>query len=191
MNNIIDNRLTDIQINNKVKSVWKDIIKRTTSGSYLQTKKSCYIGCTVADEWRNYDNFYSWYISQTGYNLEGYEVDKDLLIKGNKVYSSDTCVLLPKFINSILTTSKASRTTLPIGVMYNPKINKFIARCRTTENGERKKKTIGYYPSPEEAFVAYKKYRENYIRSVAVVYKPFISDRAYNGLMSYKVEITD
>lgn len=176
----------------KIKEIWREIVKRCTEGSYVRTKKNLdtYEGCTLSDEWKVFDNFYNWYVSQLGYD-QGYEVDKDILIKGNKVYSSATCVLIPKIINSAITNSKKARGDLPLGVSMHVDNQRFVARCRYVEDGERKRKTIGYYETSEEAFKAYKEFKEKYLKQLADHYRATISDVAYQAVINYKVEISD
>ena len=52
-------------------------------------------------------------------NGNPFQLDKDLLVKGNKVYNESTCVFLPKEINSVLTKSTASRGDYLIGVCWS------------------------------------------------------------------------
>ena len=46
-------------------------------------------------------------------------------------------------------------------------------------------------PSKIEAFNAYKKAKENYLKELANKWKGKIDPRAYEALMNYEVEITD
>jgi hypothetical protein len=90
-------------------------------------------------------------------------------------------------INSLLISCKATRGDLPIGVVKNH--NGFTAQLK--EN--KKQKYIGYFDTIEEAFNAYKKAKEAYIKEVAQEYydKGEITERVYDALMRYEVEITD
>lgn len=55
------------------------------------------------------------------------------------------------------------------------------------------KKHLGTYKTIEEAFAAYKREKEAYIKEVAQKYydEDKITKRVYDALMNYKVEITD
>jgi len=110
-------------------------------------------------------------------------LDKDILVKGNKTYSSDTCIFVPKDINSLFTKHDSKRGKYPIGVSYNKRDSKYHATF--------KKNTIGYYNNPEEAFNMYKITKEKYIKQVADRYKNKIPQRLYDIMYKYIVEITD
>ena len=55
------------------------------------------------------------------------------------------------------------------------------------------KRFIGYYVTPEEAFLAYKKAKEEYIKEVAQEYYDSgkIDQNVYDALLRYQIEITD
>ena len=74
----------------KVYSVWHDMLGRCYNKKY-QEKKPTYIGCTVCEEWHNFQNFAKWY-EENYYEVNNEEMalDKDILIKGNKIYSPQT-----------------------------------------------------------------------------------------------------
>ena len=113
-------------------------------------------------------------------------MDKDILIKGNKIYSSETCVFVPERINLLFIKNDRIRGDLPIGVSYDG--NRYKSQCK---NGTHKYIRLGTYDTPEEAFQIYKQYKENVIKDVANEYKGKIPEKLYNALMNYKVEITD
>ena len=114
----------------------------------LQAKYNTYIGCTVCDEWLTFSNFAEWYELN---NVDGYQLDKDIKFKGNKVYSPKTCLFVPSVINSLLTASNKSRGEFPLGVHYN-KLNKcFGASVRV----DGKAHYIGRFDSSDDAHNAY------------------------------------
>ncbi|WCO82202.1 hypothetical protein vBPpSSYP_220 [Pseudomonas phage vB_PpS_SYP] len=91
--------------------------------------------------------FREWMMQQ---DWENKDLDKDLLLPGNKVYGPDTCVFVDKATNYFLTDSKAIRGEYPIGVTKGHK-DKYYAYIK--ENGERKH--LGTFDSPEEAHEAW------------------------------------
>ena len=152
-----------------------------------QEKHQTYKGCTVCQLWNNYQEFAKW--DNENYYEVGNEqmtLDKDILNKGNKVYSPDTCVYVPQFINTLFTKRDVERGECPIGVCKFR--NKFQARL---SKGNGKQIHLGTYSTPEEAFQVYKEAKEAYIKEVAEEYKGKIDHRAYEALMNYEVEITD
>ena len=165
-------------------TLWHSMLRRCYSKSFLE-KWPTYIGCSVSDNFKYYHLFHAWCQTQVGFGKEGYQLDKDLLIKGNKLYSEDTCVFIPSVLNYILLKTAAGRGLLPIGVAKHGK--GFRARC----NIYGKAKCLGTFQTVEEAFEAYKLAKENHIKDIALKYKDFIDTRAFNALINYKVNIGD
>lgn len=145
-----------------------------------------YNNCYVCDEWLCYENFEKWW-NEHYYELEGewVELDKDILIKGNKVYSPETCVFVPKAIN-ILFKKHKKESNLPLGVYFHR--GKYTSQLN---EDSRKRKWLGDFNTPEEAFYAYKEAKEKEIKRVADLYKDKIPQKLYEAMYSYEVEITD
>lgn len=117
-------------------------------------------------------------------------LDKDILKRGNKVYSPETCIFVPMKINQLFIKNKTVRNSnLCIGVRYNKNKNKYQAQCGTLD--ERKVKTICCVDTLEEAFNKYKAFKENLIKLVAQQYKDKIPNKLYEAMISYEVLITD
>ena len=177
-----------VSINNKNTfqyKTWNHMLERCYSEKY-KNKYPTYKNCTVSEPWLNFQNYASWH-DDNYYEVEGErtELDKDILIKGNKIYSSDTCIFVPRAINSLIIKSDKMRGNYPIGITYRN--NKYIARCNV--NGNRI--FLGTYKTLEEAFKTYKQYKENLIKEIANKYKNQIPDKLYRALLNYEVEITD
>ena len=112
-------------------------------------------------------------------------VDKDILVKGNKLYSPKTCCIVPETINMLFTNRKRYRGELPVGVTF--KNGKYMAKFK--RNG--RDFYLGYYDSANDAFANYKYAKESYIRTVAKKYQAWIPQKVFDALMNYKIEITD
>ena len=78
-------------------SVWREMLRRCYDSKYHE-RKPTYIDCSVHQDWHFFSNFKEFY--DTNYR-EGYELDKDLLVPGNKIYSKDNCRFVPKIINCL------------------------------------------------------------------------------------------
>lgn len=163
----------------KTYTVWYSMIRRCYSYIY-QKNKPTYEGCTVCDEWLYFSNFKKWYDENY---IEGFQLDKDIIIRGNKVYSPETCCFVPKEINIIFQNKSKRIYDLPIGV-YKTRYNKYRASLHI--NGKRV--IIGNFNSPEEAFEEYKKEKEKYIKELANKWKDKIDIKAYNSLINYVIE---
>lgn len=147
-----------------------------------------YRGCTVSENFKHYEYFYEWCNMQIGFGNTGWCLDKDLLVKGNKVYSEDTCVFLPHELNVLLTKRSSDRGKYPLGVSYHKHHRKFSSQL--SQNGVGKRH-LGYYNTPEEAFLVYKKAKEDFIKQQALKWKDQIDHRAFEALVNYEVDIND
>ena len=173
--------------NTKEYTLWNNMLKRCYSDA-LKKKRPTYEGCEVSDNFKSYEYFYEWCHKQVGFGNEYWQLDKDLLVKGNKVYSEYTCVFIPKDINLLLTKREASRGEYLIGVCWHKKDKVFVA---TVNKNRGKRENLGSFDTELEAFNAYKTAKELYIKELANKWKDRIDPRAYNALMDYQVEITD
>ena len=165
-------------------TLWNNLLKRCYSPVY-QKGKPTYLGCSVSENFKSYSYFYGWCQTQIGFGQEGFQLDKDLIFKGNKVYSEDTCLFLPGELNALLTSSKACRGNLPVGVTAYKE--KFLVKCCKGLISDY----VGYFNTCEEAFSAYKQAKEAYIKAQAEKWKAHIDPRAFAALMAYEVQITD
>ena len=172
--------------------IWTTMLQRCYSAKFKE-RNPTYKDVICCEEWLLYENFYEWLHNQSNFekwlNGEKWCVDKDILIKGNKIYSPSNCCLVPHIVNGLFEKGEAIRGDLPIGVGKSKK--KFQARCRNpfTKQVER----LGNYPTAEEAFYIYKEYKENLIKRVAKEEygKSNITKHCYDAMMNYVVEITD
>lgn len=172
-------------------SIWQNMLDRCTKVFWV--KKPSYTGTTCSENFKNYSFFYDWCQTQIGFrNIDSYsrawQLDKDLLFKGNKHYSETTCVFVPHRINLLLTKRETARGCLPIGVTWNKECRKYAASVRLMGG---KRKYLGVFKSQEAAFEAYKVFKEGLVREVAAEYKEQIDCRAYQALIAYKVSIDD
>ena len=178
--------------NTRVYSTWHGMLKRCYSDK-CHKKRPTYIDCEVSEEWHNFQNFAKWYYSNY-YEIEGerMELDKDILVKHNKIYSPKTCIYVPQTINSLFIKCDKSRGQSIIGTTPH-KNGKYVSQCRiiNPKTGKSKKEYLGYYDTQQKAFEVYKYYKEKNIKEVADYYKEQIPLKVYDALYNYEVEITD
>ena len=164
---------------------WKGMLERCYDKN-LHNKRPSYIGCTLDSKWMCHQNFALWFIENFNpETMDGWHLDKDILVKGNKIYSPETCCFVPQEINLLFAKRQNNRGEYPIGVSKSG--NKFMSKISI--NGERK--YLGTFDTPEEAFQAYKTAKEKYIKEVADKWKPLIEEKIHQALYNYQVEITD
>lgn len=160
---------------------WQNMLKRCYDKKELE-RHPTYKGCFVEESWHNFQVFAEWF---TNNYIDGQALDKDILLKMNKVYSSETSCFVPYEINKLFVKGNKIRGELPIGV--SKLRNKF--QSGLTINGKRVH--LGHFNTPEEAFQAYKTAKEDYIKEMANKWKDQITEETYQAMYNYKVEITD
>lgn len=134
--------------------IWQSMKSRCNPDGANQQRHPNYIGCIMSENFKDFQFFAEWCHKQVGYGLEGYEIDKDILVPGNKLYSEDNCVFVPRALNVFLTSRSLHRGNYPQGVCLDR--GKFHAQLSI--NG--KKKTLGRFLTLEEAVQAYNKVKE-------------------------------
>jgi len=167
-------------------TLWADMLLRCTPKYW--NKRATYVGTTCSENFRSYTFFCEWCNQQKGFNEKDkngrkWHLDKDLLVKGNKLYSEDTCVFIPARVNTLLTKSGATRGDWPIGVVRSGANGRFVSQCN---NGTGKQLFLGFFNTPQEAFQAYKTFKEALIKEVANEYKEQLDYRVYEALMNYE-----
>lgn len=169
----------------EIYSIWHSIMQRCFSDDF-KNKNRHYKDVTCYSEWLIYKNFEKWYLDNY-YKIENeqMQIDKDILIKGNKIYSPQTCIIVPKNINVLFTNRRIERNGKILG--FCQRGDKYETYC----NEFGKRKFLGTFNSKEEAFYAYKKEKEKYIKQVADLYKGKIPQKLYEAMYNYEVEITD
>lgn len=176
----------NIDVKSQVYTSWVGMVKRCyTFYDYNPRAKINYGDCSVREDFLYFPNYIAWFDKQIV--QPKWQLDKDLLVPGNKVYSPDTCIFLPRALNTFLTIRKNDRGPYPLGVTIHEDTGHYEAAC----NRDGKRIYLGVYKTPEAAFAAYKVEKEAYAKDLAERWKYVIDSRAYEALMNYEVSITD
>ena len=165
----------------KIYAIWHSILRRCYSEEQ-QIKQPTYIGCYVCDKWHNFQNFAEWY--ELNY-IDTFEIDKDILFKGNKIYSPETCSFVPQEINALFTKTNKLRGNYPIGV--TPQNSKY----RASLSIDKKQYHLGVRDTIEEAFILYKTEKKKNMKNMANRWKHILPEKTYMAIYNYNVEITD
>ena len=162
---------------------WQSMLTRCYSSLY-QNKYPTYKGCEISESFKRFSTFLEWYISQVGFNQEGWHLDKDILGCG-KVYSPQTCCVIPNEINVALASISSKHNAKNKFGISRRKNGRFAvyAHCGSIN------KYLGIFDTLEEALKAYKQAKESRIKWLANKWKDQIDLRVYEELMNYKVEI--
>ena len=143
--------------------VWRHMLERCQVGGRVQVKYPSYEGTN--HDFVSYQSFASWATEEFGYsnkdsNGKYWQLDKDLIVRGNKTYSEDLCLFVPHRVNCILTTRAGSRGEYPLGVYFEQKAGKFRANC---QQQTKIPKFLGYF---EDAYEAHKEWQLEKYRQV-------------------------
>lgn len=160
---------------------WYNMLTRCY-GRKSHSQSPTYTGCYVSNDWLDYQCFADWYVNQNHYSAS-YELDKDLLVSGNKVYSPNTCCLIPSELNLLMTDRANHRGAYPVGVMFHRGSGRFIARI--SNNGKRIH--LGMFDDPTDAYDSYVSAKEKYVKGKAAEWSDRIDDRVFQALMNWRV----
>ena len=174
--------------NVKEYKLWQGMLERCFSEKY-QTLYPTYAGCNVSDNFLHYSFFCDWCHEQVGFGKVDekgryWHLDKDLLFIDNKTYSETTCVFLPQEINKFFNEYGNARGEYPLGVCFHKQKDTYVAQC--TVSG--KPKHLGYFNTPQEAFLVYKPFKENLCKQLALKWEHEIDPRLFNVMMNWEVK---
>jgi len=184
----INDKTRPARVNSKAAkqyALWRTMLKRCYDLK-CHTKQPTYIDCEASDNFKSYSYFYDWCNKQIGFNLNGWQLDKDILIPDNKTYSEDSCVFVPQDVNKFFANCGAVRSNCPVGVDFHKASGKYRAVCRINS----KQQHLGLFNNPEAAFVAYKAFKEAVCKDLANKYQDRLDERVFNYMMNWKVTFT-
>lgn len=138
---------------------WRSMLRRCYDPTFL-SRTPTYAGCSITKEWHLFSTFRKWMEKQ---DWVGKELDKDILVKGNKIYSPTTCVFISGEINKLLLDSESIRGAYPQGVNFYARVGKYRAYCKVEGTSVH----LGYFFNIYQAEEAYCIFKANHITSVA------------------------
>ena len=164
--------------------LWNSMLSRCFNVRHKETHQT-YKDVTCCDEWLSFASFLEWVNKEVGYSgkPDGMELDKDLIIRGNKTYSPNACSFVPRDVNQLLNSRAASRGEWPLGVCFDTCKGRFkvqVNHCGVLQS-------LGLYSTPEEAFAVYKIAKEAQIKVVALRYRDVIKTAVFDLLMGWEV----
>lgn len=132
-------------------SKWFQMLQRCHT-EYGKKKNPTYSEDFVCDDWLRFSVYREWCLSSGGED-KSLHLDKDILFKANKLYSPETCVFVPRFINNIVLCKMSSKGQHPIGVHFEKESGRFKSQA----NVDGKYKNLGRYSTAKEAHKAWQK----------------------------------
>ena len=164
---------------------WKHMLQRCFDAR-RKVRNPTYKDVTCCDEWLSFGNFLEWVNKEVDYKGKptGMDLDKDIIIRGNKVYSPEACSFVPQAVNKLLHRRSKPKSGLPIGVYYHVGTGKFVSYlgCNSRQT------YVGLYETPEEASLSYMAAKEAQIKTVALQHKAILKPAVFESLMNWSVE---
>ena len=136
---------------------WKNMLRRCYDIRF-HSRQPTYMGCSICDDWVLFSNFKLWMETQ---DWNGKQLDKDIILPGNKIYSPETCAFVDHSANSLFKDSL--NTSLPKGVGIDKTGKKYTAFCGV----DGKCLYLGSFDYVDDAECAYKKEKKKQIIKVA------------------------
>lgn len=162
---------------------WRNMLERCYSGDY-QSRHPSYIGCSVCSDWHNYQNFAEWYNANHPRDGKRYQIDKDISIPGNKVYSPEGCLFVSRDVNAFTMDRGAMRGRFMIGASLNKRSGRFIANCRNSFS--KKGEHIGCFGSELEAHLAWRDRKSELAYELAMIQD---RDEVKRALLRWKLAL--
>lgn len=143
----------DVKLRDPAYYTWADMLERAYSERFHK-KYPTYVGVTVCKEWHSFSVFRAWWLDN---HQDGLNLDKDLLVVGNREYSHRSCLYIPQWLNKFTIDSGAARGELPIGVSFCKQTGLYQSHCCNQITGKRHK--LGLFNTPEAAHEAWRRYK--------------------------------
>jgi len=162
-------------------SLWSSMMQRCYCSTRNKSKKS-YFGISVDKEWHNFQNFAQWFNKQINVINQGFDLDKDLRVSGNKMYSKNTCSMVPVEINKMVRSMSGYKRSVPQGV-------KSAGKSYTAHIGMNGfVHYLGIYKTKEEASEVYRNKKQEYYKVMAEKYKNVLHREVYENLTLGRIE---
>lgn len=166
-------------------SVWKNMLARC-HGKAFRENSPTYKHCSNVEEWNDFQVFAKWCHTQDQFKYIKWQLDKDILKRGNSVYGPEFCRFVPHAINSIFLSGN-QRSGLPKGVH----LDKGTGKYRVRVNSNRKKVYDKFFLTSEEALQAYWLTKKQIVSDAAEFWRGKISEDIYEALINWETEITN
>jgi hypothetical protein len=139
----------------------------------------------MSENFSNLSYFRAWCHQQAGFSIKDFQLDKDILKRGNKVYSEDLCVFVPREVNMFFSgaTSEAYMSNgLPVGVTCFKRTGKYVAQCKVANENIY----LGSYDTPKQARIAYVAHKILTAKILADKYHDLLDHRVLFVLENYE-----
>lgn len=161
-------------------STWDKILRRCYNEKEFNYMSYGGKGTKVHEKWYNFQNFAEWFYKN---KKKDWELDKDIICNikniSPKIYSEDTCIFIPPYINGFLSTDRPSVGVYPF--IDEDCITKYKAKI----GSNYKEYDLGIYNSFKEAKIAYAKKKKELWINLLNEYKEDLGEELYNLCLQY------
>ena len=152
---------------------WRDMMQRCYDKNVHKKYKPEYADKCVCEEWQNYANFKLWFDEHyVPCKSNQMDLDKDLLVQGNKIYSPETCVFLVHYQNTLFEGRKGD-------CIYQNENGQYLINNKKSE----------IFESYEDAFNIVMERRKKKILDIAEKCKGSIPMCAYEAMQKWDVRL--
>lgn len=165
---------------------WRSMLSRCYNPNDGAYKRYGGRGVHVCKEWHNFQNFAEWYYSYKK-KEDGWNLDRDILVKGNLEYCPEKCCIVPRQINMAVVSRVSDRGAYAIGVSYNKKDKTFSMQVQVGQG----RSLHSRHKTEEQAFLAYKDAKETQLLSLAYEWAGQVDHKVIVALKEWSVEWND
>lgn len=162
---------------------WRNMLGRCYSSPDTVVRVT-YKDCLVSDEWLRFSTFKQWMEKQ---DWEGKQLDKDILVPDNKVYSESTCIFVSGGLNTLLTDNAKNRGDYPKGVCWYKRDSKYVSYC----NVQGKLKHLGRFDCVNRAELSYVTFKANHVEEAAYSEEALADSRLTPALLRHAAKFTE
>lgn len=155
---------------------WNGVLQRCYSRTFKK-RRPTYEKVYCSEDWLTFSNFKSWMENQP---YQDCELDKDILFLDNTLYSAETCVFVPSFINNLFLDSKKIRGEYPLGVNFHKGVGKLVSQIKINNV----KKHLGYFDDISDA-------HKNWQIAKCCAMSGAVTTWKNGGYPSYSVKVAD
>lgn len=151
----------------KAYTTWMGMFNRCYGGVNIP-----YLGCEVDPQWYNFQEFAEWCSWQLGYDEWSWPLEKDIIVKNNRVYGPEFCAFVPREINSSVVNTKNVR-----GWTETKGGGKFMAHCGG--------KYLGTFPTKDIAYQEYITEKKAQMSALCEKWRGLVDNRLLYRLDNY------
>lgn len=164
----------------KASKAWTSMLQRCYCKK-LHRRCPTYSDCSVCEEWHNFQNFAKWFYENYPDDGRRYDLDKDVKVIGNKIYSPQSCMFVSQVVNNFTLVRNVRSGKYMVGVSFHKRSGKLRASCKNSLTG--KSEHVGSFDCEMEAHLAWRKRKSEIAHELAMIQD---NDEVKQALLRWK-----